>query len=139
VLCNRSLPAFRRNTLPPFSGSKSAIQASRKLKMEAICSPETLVDFYQTTRCNITEDSTLHSHFRENLRSNVGRVIWPFQCFIIHRRFAAGTSGNAFTFGVLTTPHTRRCRFNLLLRLDTNCCCEVVVYCFSFCLVKYTY
>jgi hypothetical protein len=40
------------------------------LMMEAVCSSETLVSMYQTTRRNIPEDS--HSHFRhcENLKSH---------------------------------------------------------------------
>jgi hypothetical protein len=37
--------------------------------MEAARTSETLVNFYQTTRCYNPEDSTLHTHRRENLKS----------------------------------------------------------------------
>jgi hypothetical protein len=37
--------------------------------MEAICSSETSADFQRTTRCYIPEDSTLHNHRCENLKS----------------------------------------------------------------------
>jgi hypothetical protein len=39
--------------------------------MEAICSFETLVDFQRTTWYYIPEDSTLHNHRYENLKSYV--------------------------------------------------------------------
>jgi hypothetical protein len=45
---------------PPSSGA---------LMMEAARTSETLVNFYQTTRCYNPEDSTLHTHRRENLKS----------------------------------------------------------------------
>jgi hypothetical protein len=47
-------------------------QTSRSftLKMEAVSSSETLVDFYHTTRRHILGDSILHSHQCENLKSN---------------------------------------------------------------------
>jgi hypothetical protein len=35
--------------------------------MEAMCSPETSVNFQQTIRCYIPEDITLHNHRCENL------------------------------------------------------------------------
>jgi hypothetical protein len=38
------------------------------LKMGAICSSETLVDFQRITRRYIPEDSTLHNHYCENLK-----------------------------------------------------------------------
>jgi hypothetical protein len=38
--------------------------------MEAVHSSETSAKFYQTTRRHIPEDSTLHSHRRENLTCN---------------------------------------------------------------------
>jgi hypothetical protein len=38
--------------------------------MEAARTSETLVNFYQTTRCYNPEDSNLHTHRRENLKSN---------------------------------------------------------------------
>jgi hypothetical protein len=37
--------------------------------MEAARTSETLVNFYQTTRCYNPEDSNLHTHRRENLKS----------------------------------------------------------------------
>jgi hypothetical protein len=39
------------------------------LKMEAICSPETSVDFQWTTPRYIAGDRTLHNHCCENLKS----------------------------------------------------------------------
>jgi hypothetical protein len=39
------------------------------LMMEAARTSETSVNFYQTTRCNNPEDSHLHTHRRENLKS----------------------------------------------------------------------
>jgi hypothetical protein len=47
--------------------------------MEAISTYETSVNFYQTTRRNIPEDSHLHTRRRENLKSNKlaqDRVQW---------------------------------------------------------------
>jgi hypothetical protein len=38
--------------------------------MEAVSSSETLVNIYKTTRRNIPEDSYLHTHRRENLKSD---------------------------------------------------------------------
>jgi hypothetical protein len=35
--------------------------------MEAVSTSETSVNLYQTTRCNIPEDSHLHTRRRENL------------------------------------------------------------------------
>jgi hypothetical protein len=40
------------------------------LMMKAVNSSETLVNFYQTTRCNIPEDSHLHTRRRENMKSH---------------------------------------------------------------------
>jgi hypothetical protein len=37
--------------------------------MEAVRTSETLVNFYQTTRCYNPEDSNLHTHRREHLKS----------------------------------------------------------------------
>jgi hypothetical protein len=38
--------------------------------MKAASSSETLVNIYQTTWCNITEDSHLHAHHHENIKSH---------------------------------------------------------------------
>jgi hypothetical protein len=38
--------------------------------MEAARTSDALVNFYQTTRCYNPEDNTLHTHRRENLKSN---------------------------------------------------------------------
>jgi hypothetical protein len=38
--------------------------------MKAICSSETSVDFQRTTQCYILEDSTLHKHRCEKLKSD---------------------------------------------------------------------
>jgi hypothetical protein len=46
---------------------------SLALKMEATCSSETSVDFQQTTQHYIPEDSTLHNHHCENLKSYIMR------------------------------------------------------------------
>jgi hypothetical protein len=54
--------------------------------MEAARTSETLVQLYQTTRCYNPEDSHLHTHRRENLKSHLkvssdgrlpGRVLNP--------------------------------------------------------------
>jgi hypothetical protein len=39
------------------------------VKLEAVCSSETSVDFQRTTRRYIPEDRTLHEHRCENRRS----------------------------------------------------------------------
>jgi hypothetical protein len=44
------------------------------LMMEAARTSETLVNFYQNTRCYNPEDSNLHTHRRENLKSYKIRV-----------------------------------------------------------------
>jgi hypothetical protein len=56
----------RRNNL-----ARTSKQAGGKqtLKMEAICSSETLVNTQRTTRHYIPEDCTLHNHRCENLKS----------------------------------------------------------------------
>jgi hypothetical protein len=51
---------------------------SSTLKMEAMCSSETSVDFQRTTRRYIPEDSTLHNNRCENLTFYLfsAYVIW---------------------------------------------------------------
>jgi hypothetical protein len=44
--------------------------------MDVICSSETSVDFEQTTRRYNPEDSILHNHSCENLRSNMTTKLW---------------------------------------------------------------
>jgi hypothetical protein len=62
IECQRTL---RRSISPSSSASKSKPSKKstwkRLLTMEAICSSETLVDFYRTTRRYITGDSTLQT------------------------------------------------------------------------------
>jgi hypothetical protein len=41
------------------------------LKMEAMCSSETSVNFYQATRHRIPEDTSVHSHRCENLKYKI--------------------------------------------------------------------
>jgi hypothetical protein len=41
------------------------------LKIEAIYSLETLVDFQRTTRGYVPQDGTIHNHRCENLKSNI--------------------------------------------------------------------
>jgi hypothetical protein len=43
--------------------------------MEAARTSETLVNFYQTTRRYNPEDSNLHTHRRENLKSYFAEVL----------------------------------------------------------------
>jgi hypothetical protein len=43
--------------------------------MEAARTSETLVNFYQTTQCYNPEDSNLHTHRRENLKSYLVLVV----------------------------------------------------------------
>jgi hypothetical protein len=44
---------------------------SLTLKMEAICSSETLVETQRTTRFHIPEDDTIHNHRCENIKSYI--------------------------------------------------------------------
>jgi hypothetical protein len=67
-----SSPTFRRNALPPSSGSKSkpSKESARSKQPEAVQSSMTSVSFYWTTQHHIPEDSTPHSLRCENLKSN---------------------------------------------------------------------
>jgi hypothetical protein len=42
---------------------------SSNLKMEAVCSPKTLVDFQLITKRHISENRTLHNHLYDKLKS----------------------------------------------------------------------
>jgi hypothetical protein len=42
-----------------------------RVMVEAVCTSETSVNFYQTTRRNIPEDSHLYTRRRENLKSHL--------------------------------------------------------------------
>jgi hypothetical protein len=60
--------------------------------MEAIITSETSVNFYQTTRRNITEDSHLHTRRRENLKSYktlIFEVNFQFQIVKVFRTFGS--------------------------------------------------
>ena len=59
-------------------------QIRSSLKMEVLVCLETLLKFYQTTRCHISEDSNLHFYFCENLN---------FDGLCVHR-----TGGTALEF-----------------------------------------
>jgi hypothetical protein len=56
-------------TLPPIFALVSCPAYSSALKVEAMCSSETSVDFQRTARHYIPEDSALHNHRCENLKS----------------------------------------------------------------------
>jgi hypothetical protein len=54
------------------------------LMMEAARTSETLVNFYQTTRRYNPEDSHLHTHRRENLKSYLTfQVYWQGNSWLI--------------------------------------------------------
>jgi hypothetical protein len=52
--------------------------------MEAARTSETLVNFYQTTRCYNPEDSNLHTHRRENLKSYEIFIFISLENFIVN-------------------------------------------------------
>jgi hypothetical protein len=58
-LQGRRISRARRLCLSPAYTLVSCAAYSTTLKMDAICSSETSVDFQRTTRCYIPEDSTL--------------------------------------------------------------------------------
>jgi hypothetical protein len=61
-----------RLLIATFGDSKPSLIA---LMMEAARTSETLVNFYQTKRCYNPEDSNLHTHRRENLKSYVIKTV----------------------------------------------------------------
>jgi hypothetical protein len=54
------------------------------LMIEAASTSETSVNFYKTTRRNNPEDSHLHIRRRENLKSQLVRLIIEFELFFTH-------------------------------------------------------
>jgi hypothetical protein len=59
------------------------------LKIEAICSFETSVEFKRTTRCYIPEDSTLHNHRCENLKSYITEVVYSLSLLCVIEAYMA--------------------------------------------------
>jgi hypothetical protein len=72
-----SQPTSWRNILSPSSDAvtcfllASCLYDPSTLKMEAICSSGTMVDFHWTTQHYISEDITFQHHLCENLESNI--------------------------------------------------------------------
>jgi hypothetical protein len=65
--------------MPPAFTLGSCSAYSSTLKMETTCSSETSVDFKQTIRRYIPEDSTLHNHRSENLKSYILKIWSKFE------------------------------------------------------------
>jgi hypothetical protein len=59
------------------------------LMIEAVSTSETSVNFYETTRRNISERSHLHAHHRDNMKSQ--HFIWTSSIETSGRKFAAFT------------------------------------------------
>jgi hypothetical protein len=76
VYFSRSLSKNRM--LSAFSLLVACFAYSATVKMGAVPSSETLVNFYETPRRNIREDSTLHRHRRENPRSGRQSMFFPW-------------------------------------------------------------
>jgi hypothetical protein len=62
-------------------GGKQSSAYSSTLKMDAICSSETSVDFQRTARRYIPDDSTFQDHSCENLKSYIAfcLIVFSFQ------------------------------------------------------------
>jgi hypothetical protein len=121
---------FRRNVLSSSSGSKSkprkkpgrsrgqaacfsachllsrlvfCLAYSSILKMEAVCSSETSVEFQRTTRRYIPEDRTLNNHRCWNLTSHVLAFRWLFglpfhsEDVVSQKRRSASAEQHGFT------------------------------------------
>jgi hypothetical protein len=85
--------------LPPAFTLVSCSAYSPTLKMEAICSSEMSVNFQRTTRRYIPEDSTLHNHCCENLKSYRG-ILYCLLKLII-KLFAYLQSFAEHSFGII--------------------------------------
>jgi hypothetical protein len=85
--------AFQRNILPPPSGSSKLSKKHKEgrklllagflldsltLKMEVACSSKMSMDFYQTTRCYIQNDSTFHHVLLFH------KTLWKFVTTVYH-------------------------------------------------------
>jgi hypothetical protein len=83
--------------------------------METVSTSETPVNFCQTTRCNIPQDSHLHTDSRENLKSHVRKFVvwinWSFSCMPF-----GGYCTTYFTF--LSFPATW---FHIVLLFQHTC------------------
>jgi hypothetical protein len=75
---------IQRTTWPPAFTLFSFSDYSSTLKMEAICSSEISVDFQQTTRRYIPEDSSLHNHRCENLKSFIEYIFLFHTSLVLH-------------------------------------------------------
>jgi len=53
----------------------SGVKKSLVLKMKAVCTPETLLDVYQTAWCHIPEDCTLHIHCMRTLHLGNSKIV----------------------------------------------------------------
>jgi hypothetical protein len=79
---SKDLPVFKMNQTDE-DERKCEDKISMFMKM-AVFWVETLVNFYQTTRCYNPEDSNLHTHRRENLKSYLSMFMFLILviCFI---------------------------------------------------------
>jgi hypothetical protein len=66
------------------------------MKMDAICSSETKVNFHQTLLRYTPEDGALHSRLRENLRS----IIFLFVVSILHLSLKHSFIFHSFIIGI---------------------------------------
>jgi hypothetical protein len=55
------------------------------MKMEAVCSSETLNDFQRAAQCYIAEDRTLHTHHCNSLKAYIGRTVQKLQLECLYR------------------------------------------------------
>jgi hypothetical protein len=69
---------------------------SSALKVEATCSSETPVDFQRTTRRHLAEDTTLHNHRCDNLRSCI--IFSKFSGEVCYNRSSVYVVDNYFFY-----------------------------------------